>query len=143
MDSTTNDPDQLEPEQHSKNKVSRYVILGMILCVLAGIIAAAVLVGRANQADTAKTTEVIIINGAFNPGTIVVNKGQSVVWTNLDTAPHKIAAELADSPTNQNFNSQDVLQKGDTYTYTFQQTGTYHYTDGLNPQTVKGTVVVE
>lgn len=80
--------------------------------------------------------QVEISGFAFNPGTITIQAGESVTWTNTDSAPHTVTAQ-----------DRDVLQsgtmnQGDTFTQTFDTPGTYEYFCEFHPD-MMGIVVVE
>lgn len=74
------------------------------------------------------------------PATVTIEKGQEVTITNADTAAHRLTADQSQLP---NFDSVDMLNQGDSYTYTFEQSGTYHYYDPSNPTVFIGTVTVK
>ncbi len=76
---------------------------------------------------------ITIKNFAFNPGTLTVKAGTTVVWTNQDSVQHQIKADT--------FNSQR-LNQGDSYQFTFSQKGTYSYSCAIHPS-MTGTVIVE
>ena len=86
-------------------------------------------------ADSATVT-VEIKDFAFNPATITIKKGTTVTWTNQDSAPHTVTSESGnelDSPT---------LSKGQSYSHTFNEVGTFSYYCTIHPR-IKGNVVVE
>ncbi len=71
----------------------------------------------------------------FAPGDITVAVGDTVTWTNSDTAPHTVTSTGGgplDSPT---------MQKGDTWGFTFTQAGSYPFYCAVHPD-MKGTVTV-
>jgi len=76
---------------------------------------------------------VAIENFAFSPATITVKAGTTVTWTNRDSAAHTVKSDSFTSPS---------LNQGETYSYTFNDTGSFAYTCGVHPA-MKGTVVVE
>ena len=76
-----------------------------------------------------------IANFAFSPSVITVKKNTKVTWTNNDSVPHTVTS---DSGT---LLSSTTLNTGDTYSFTFTQTGTYSYHCTIHPM-MKGTVVV-
>jgi plastocyanin len=87
----------------------------------------------AQESATPKTHGLSIKGFNYEPQTIKISKGDSVTWTNLDTAPH--------TATGQNFNT-GTLSKNQKKTITFDTTGTYDYTCTIHPS-MKGTIVVE
>ena len=86
-----------------------------------------------------KTIEVDIKSFAFDPKTIAITKGDTVVWTNIDAAPHTVSSDVGsakdelDSPT---------LAKGDTYSHTFNELGTYAYHCSIHVS-MKGKIIVD
>jgi len=71
---------------------------------------------------------------AFSQSSITVKKGDTVVWTNKESAPHTVTGDggLA-SPT---------LNTNGTYSFTFNTAGTFAYHCAFHPS-MKGTVVVQ
>ncbi|MBM7857457.1 amicyanin, partial [Lentzea nigeriaca] len=92
--------------------------------------------GEAAPAAQQSSTNVEIMGYAFQPATLTINAGDTVVWTNHDTAPHNVVVtngpEKFTSPT---------LQQGQTYTYTFTKPGTYSYYCSIHPD-MKASVTV-
>lgn len=89
--------------------------------------------GMSMQAGaTQQTQEVAIENFSFNPATLNIDKGTTVVWTNKDQVPHNVVADDFASPT---------LNPGDTFTYTFNSDGTFSYKCTFHPQ-MKAFVIV-
>ena len=79
--------------------------------------------------------EVAIQNMAYNPSTLTVKAGTTIKWTNLDPATHDVTSDTGV------FQSGNMTN-GQTYSYTFNQTGTYPYHCILHPS-MKATIVVE
>ena len=71
---------------------------------------------------------------AFSPATITVAPGTTVVWTNGTNAPHTVTADDGSW-------GSDVLNQGDTYSYTFQTPGVYAYQCAIH-SFMHGTVIV-
>jgi len=84
--------------------------------------------------STSNQNTVTIKDFAFTPSTLTIKRGANVTWMNDDTATHRI-----DSDT-QLFKSND-LNKGETFTYQFNDTGTFSYHCGIHPD-MKGTIIV-
>lgn len=84
-------------------------------------------------ATEVKTYSVNIQNFNFNPATLTIKKGSTVTWTNNDSAPHQIGSTI--------FNSS-IFRKGQSYSYTFDISGTYDYICPLHPS-MKGQITVE
>ncbi len=74
-----------------------------------------------------------IVDFAFEPRVLTVPSGTEVTWTNTGVqhtvySPDKV------------FGSE-ILEKGQTYRFTFTKPGTYNYVCGLHPE-MKATIVV-
>lgn len=72
---------------------------------------------------------------AFDPTDTTVKVGQTVTWTNSDSAVHDVVAD------DDMFKSED-LEQGDTFEYTADQAGTFSYICSYHPQ-MKATLTVE
>lgn len=82
-----------------------------------------------------QTYNVDIINFEFSPQTLSIKVGDTVTWTNQDSIRHDIKSNDG------NFYSIP-LDTGQTYSFTFNQPGTFDYRCGLHP-TMEGTIIVE
>lgn len=80
-----------------------------------------------------KKNTVVIQNYAFNPSTITISKGTTITWTNEDSSPHALKSDIFESET---------LNNGDSFTYTFNDAGTFEYICSIHPS-MKGTIVVQ
>jgi len=103
----------------------------IFLCILIALGVAAVSGCTSNENEENKVT---IQNYAFIPHTLNVQVGTTVMWTNKDP---DIQDVVSDSGI---FNSGN-LTNGQSYNYTFNQTGRYPYHSSLHPS-MKGTIVV-
>lgn len=90
-----------------------------------------------NASTSVAASDVKIENYAFAPSNITVKKGAKVTWTNQDSVGHDISpdAETAD------FKQSELLEKGESYSVTFNTAGTYTYHCSPHPY-MKGTVTV-
>jgi len=89
----------------------------------------------ASEQEDAAAVEVDIQDFAYNPASATIEAGQSITWTNQDSAPHTATAR-----------DRDVLQsgtlnQGESYTQAFDTPGTYEYFCEFHPN-MKGTVEV-
>jgi plastocyanin len=82
---------------------------------------------------TTKTSSISIVNFSFKPSVLNINKGDTVIWTNNDSAPHQILGD--------NLNGQ-IINKGQTFTQIFTETGTVNYYCAIHPS-MKGIIVVK
>lgn len=71
-------------------------------------------------------TQVQIVNFAYSPANIQVKAGATVTWTNQDTAPHTVTFKNG-------MKDSGILQKGQTFNYTFTTPGTYQYYCTVHP----------
>ena len=92
--------------------------------------------------EVESVAEVLIRNFAFEPATLTVPAGTTVIWTNEDSAPHLVASDPHPAHTDLPELVSETLSQGDAYRFTFKKTGTYGYHCHLHP-TMKGTIVVE
>mgnify|MGYP001611617938 CR=1 FL=1 len=93
---------------------------------------------------TGSQAEVTVTKGGFLPATIRVKKGTIVTWTNTDEAAHQVASDP--HPTHdklKGLGDGEVLAKGESFSFTFEKSGSYSYHDHLNPLKFNGKVVVE
>ena len=90
----------------------------------------------AGETGTGAGSEIVnveIRNYKFVPQNITVKVGQTVKWTNNDTVLHNVVGSGIES---------DYLQKGERFTYTFEEEGTYQYKCTAHPW-MEGEVIVE
>lgn len=132
-----------EPIPITGSKGRKIVAICIILAIIA--MAAGALAWWLNQNQTDASLQqdapsVSITADGYNPSTIKVKVGEEVTWTNSDSSPHELAADAETVP---GFGSTEALNTGDTYSYTFEDAGTYRYYDPASPAKLNGTVVVE
>ena len=77
-------------------------------------------------------TSVTIVDFAFDPATVDVSVGTTVVWTNTGQAPHTVTGSFADS---------GALSPGQTFRHTFAEAGSFDYVCSFHPQ-MTGTIRV-
>ena len=82
-----------------------------------------------------KTVEVLIQGYAFNPKTIEINVGDTVIWTNKDNIGHTVTSDSG------NELNSPLFTKEKTYEHTFTMVETYNYHCKPHPY-MKGTVIV-
>jgi plastocyanin len=126
--------------------MKRRIALVLLLIVLA-FIAASCMVSNPSPGTSSTTTAaqdttgtsasqgntVSIANFAFDPETLTVPAGTTVIWTNNDTTTHTIKSS--------DFNSGN-LANGETYEHKFDTKGRFDYSCGIHP-TMKGTIIVD
>ncbi len=125
-------------------KRTKLVILGcIVLVVLIAAVVIALRILKTNEAATTiskVTASTNIAPTGLNPTTLQVKKGQPVTITNQDVRPHRLTADQDSLP---GFDTVDMLNQGDSYTYIFETSGTFHYYDPADPKVYVGTVTVE
>ena len=83
-----------------------------------------------------RTIRIDIINFGFKSNTLRIAKGDTVVWTNLDSVPHTVTSDSGGE-----LNSKP-LSHGEKYSHTFGTAGTFTYHCNIHTS-MKGTVTVE
>ncbi|MBI2639152.1 YbhB/YbcL family Raf kinase inhibitor-like protein [Candidatus Peregrinibacteria bacterium] len=110
--------------------------------------------GTMNDADGASgpmTKMVSITSAGFNPLSLTINAGDTVVFQNNDSGVHWPASAVHPSHTaypetggciGSKFDACTGLAQSETFSFTFNQKGTWHYHDHLN-SSLQGTITVE
>lgn len=80
----------------------------------------------------AETYFIDIQDFEFKPSTFTIQKGSTVTWINRMSIRHTIIGPGFDS---------DTLDQGDTFSWTFDDTGTFTYTCYVHPS-MSGTIIV-
>jgi plastocyanin len=83
----------------------------------------------------AATKGINIYSTGFSPKSVTITEGDTVIWTNRDSANHQILADKGQ------FVSA-ILRKNQSFSYTFKAAGTYTYKDELHPK-LAGTITVK
>ena len=77
--------------------------------------------GSGTVSNTPKTYNVEIKEFAFNPSTITINKGDTVVWINKDSIRHSVVSDSGSEL------DSSLLSQEQSYSHTFNEAGTYNY----------------
>jgi amicyanin len=96
------------------------------------IILAAVLVSFTGIA-VADNAQVNIKDFQYQPSTVTISRGDTVTWTNMDNVLHDVDFKGPGSP---------ELKKGETYSKTFNDAGSFDYLCSIHPG-MKGRVIVK
>jgi len=80
------------------------------------------------------------IDRCYIPSSIVIEKGKQVTWVNEDSAFHSVTSGFYETPT-ELFDSGH-LDPYESYTLTFDESGTFDYFCTLHPW-MNGQVIVE
>ena len=121
-----------------KSRQRGMTFLGLITILLfatsISMMAAAVLAQQSGATASARRS-VAIKDMQFNPATLEINVGDTVVWTNNDDRDHTVVG-----PTG-SFKSEN-LRAGASYSYQFTKAGTFGYGCSYHPR-MKGTITVK
>ena len=98
--------------------------------------------GGTTSSPTAEA-QVIITGNGFMPATLTVAKGQEVTFVNGNTNPHHITSFPKTAVNNLPGFDSETLQPLDSFTYTFEKTGTFSYADNPNSTKFKGQIIVQ
>jgi Raf kinase inhibitor-like YbhB/YbcL family protein len=108
--------------------------------------------GMGAGSESGPVTKMVgITSSGFNPSSLTIKTGDTVVFQNNDTELHWPASAVHPTHTvypesggciGSKFDACAGLAQSETFTFTFNQKGTWNYHDHLNPG-LTGTVVVE
>jgi plastocyanin len=102
-----------------------------LACALAFVLGG----GAATDSAAAATTHTVVIDGVkYEPESLTVNRGDTVVWVNKDPFPHTVTAKGA-------FDSHSI-DAGKSWKYTARKAGDYNYVCTFHPN-MKGTLTVK
>lgn len=87
----------------------------------------------ASTTAQAQGNTVSIESFAFNPASLPVKVGTTVIWTNNDSVAHNIKSTGFNSP---------MMAKGQTFEFKFDTKGTFDYVCGVHPS-MTGKIIVE
>jgi plastocyanin len=95
---------------------------------------AAVVTLSVSSSAGAATTGIKITKTGFSPKSVTIAFGDSVTWTNTDTADHQVVADSGSF-------ASPILKHNQTYTFTFKTAGRFPYHDAIR-STLRGTIRV-
>lgn len=75
---------------------------------------------------------------AYSPADITVKKGTTLTWTNQDSVQHDVKTDGGG-----NGPSSELLAKGESYSYTFDEVGTFSYFCSPHPYMKASVTVTE
>ena len=87
------------------------------------------------HAQTPASTQVTMKDFMFSPTSLTVKAGSTVTWTNEDDEPHTVVSD------DKLFRSGS-LDTNQSFKFTFDKAGTYHFTCSIHPRML-GTIVVQ
>jgi len=122
-------------------KSKQWAIVIIVVVIVVILIAVVVFGGiltpdEGFQTNGQNGNNVEIKDFAFSPSEMTVSVGDTVVWTNRDSAGHTVVSD-----TGNELNSA-LLSNGQTYSHTFTQAGTYNYHCSIHPS-MTGKIIVE
>ena len=89
-----------------------------------------------SDSEPVAANTVDISNFAYDAETITVTKGTTVTWTNQDTVDHTVTGTDGGP-------DSALLSKGQSYSYTFDEVGTFEYFCKPHPYMTGKVVVTE
>ena len=95
---------------------------------------------RGEEGSYGSGNTVVISGYSFNPQSLKIPVGTTVTWTNLDRVAHSV--ESGNSEVLAGVFGSGLLDYGESYSYTFNQPGTYTYHCGPHPY-MTATITVE
>ena len=97
--------------------------------------------------STGSTETVLIQNGTFNPANLTVKAGTTVTWIVKDDSNTKymVTSNKNGSVEGKYLFMSDDLTNGQSFSYTFNKTGTYSYydMDHMDDKKLTGTIMVQ
>ena len=85
--------------------------------------------------DNIENVEIEIEDFKYNPSTITISKGTTIVWKQRDSTKHTVTSD-------NNLFDSGLLSKDETWSYTFNEAGVFEY--HCKPHTyMKGKIIVE
>jgi plastocyanin len=103
--------------------------------IAATIVTVTIGFAQGGAAQAAQTISISAQNFMFSPGTITVKAGATVTWVNHDEEPHTIFNDAG-------LFRSSALDTNESFSYTFDKPGTYHYVCTIHPR-MTGTIIVE
>lgn len=94
--------------------------------------------GSPSPTTGATEPEVRVVDNAFQPATLNVDVGTEVTWTFAGSLPHSVVGEFA----GEDVESETITGSG-TFTFTFEEPGTFEYICAIHGAEMAGTIEVE
>lgn len=146
MPNRANDTNAILPPKAIKSAAQkrRSVVLVIVVMVVIALGLASQIARETVTKPTpgSEQAQVAIADNNFSPAVLQVKVGTTVTWTNQEDVERWVASdpypENTDTP---GLNAGQKMGKGDSYSYTFEEAGTYTYHDDLSP-TTSGTIIV-
>jgi plastocyanin len=97
---------------------------------------------KRHTAQAAKVAEVRITPKGFEPATLVVKRGTRIAWINTDSKLHQVVSNPYPKGGDLPDLKSEILNDGQTYTYTANKFGSFGYHDQMRP-TFNGTITIQ
>ena len=113
------------------------MILGRFWTKLAVVGVAGLWMLVANHPSTAASVDparILIKNFMFAPTSLTITVGSTVTWANVDQEPHTVVSDTG-------LFRSGALDTNESFSFTFDKPGTYHFLCSIHPQMI-GTIVV-
>lgn len=133
-------------------KVKLYIILAVAVLslVVVGAILSGIFSNRNDSSEvlqevqqdvvsTSQETSVTVRNHSYSPARLTIKKGTTVTWTNQDAVQHDITP---DNPSG-DWKQSSLLSRGQSYSVTFNEIGTFTYFCTPHPEMTGSVTVVD
>ena len=120
---------------NTRRSVLFAVIATLALSACAGAVAPSVLFSSGPEASVGRDSAVVIIDNAFQNGTLTVSVGSTISWTNRGRKDHTV------STSGGTFGSNGPLAGGASYQHRFDAVGAFAYFCAIH-SSMKGTITV-
>ena len=114
-------------------KIHALMIIGLLLAISLAGCTSDDSTSEEDEAD--ESSSVDIVGMAFSPSELTISVGDTVIWTNKDSATHTATDD------NGTFDSGN-LASGESFSFTFDTAGTYTYHCNIHTSMV-ATIIVE
>ena len=95
--------------------------------------------GDDNGSGAAQAATVAIADNSFTPARVTIATGGTVIWEWSGEFPHSVVGEFAGEPVE----SETLTGTGSSFSFTFEEAGTFSYQCGVHGDSMAGTVVIE
>ena len=94
--------------------------------------------GNGGGDSMAQDETVAVADNSFTPSSLTIATGGTVTWEWSGEFPHSVVGEFAGEPV-----ASETLTGTGTFSFTFEEAGTFSYQCGVHGDAMSGTVVVE
>lgn len=137
----------MDQEARPKNTLKRLGIVSVIMGALVIIAASVFSLINPNGVETAADGAENVISlteSGVSPSELRIAKGDVVMWVNESDAARKLTVTSSNpQQETEGFGGEEAILKDETYSFIFDNKGTFTYEDVSNPDIIKGTIIVE